>query len=468
MPWRDAERLPDRFHRGIAEWLFRAQAQRQVEANELPISADVFIPHKCSHPRISAPQPPAGIGLQNLIHAASINLPHFGVNQIFPILGLHSSPLWVIFILRQRDEEEHGSDLSQSIEPRRPPCSSAARDIEAGPGHEQSGFKQQRMGISMARIEKLTPEQEAMLPAVRDEWLRHGLSTEPADCDAAEQAVKDAYVVAGLEPPKIIIRLASPHEGAIGAAILKGTNLGDSVRAQVGAQVWDQVGAQVWDQVRAQVGAQVRAQVGAAFWSQHEAGWLSHLAYFARVMKLPNTDKIEPLLRVAQACGWVWFFRGAAIISDRPKTLNRDEQNRLHCEDGPALEYRDGFSINAWHGTRVPKEWIEDKTSVTPKIALTWQNIEQRRCAIEIVGWAKILRELDAKVIDADGDPLIGTLVEVRLPDLDRAARFCRVQCGTGREFAVGVPPEIKTAIEAQAWMIGVQPSEFVRPEVRT
>ncbi|MNV60667.1 hypothetical protein D3C71_1531390 [compost metagenome] len=237
---------------------------------------------------------------------------------------------------------------------------------------------------------------------------------------------------------------------------------------QVWAQVRDQVGARVWAQVWAQVGAQVRAQVSDAFWSQHEAGWLSWLAFFRRVCDLPNTEKIEPLLRIAQSCGWAWFFDGAAIITDRPNAIHRDEENRLHCETGSALEYRDGFSIYAWHGTRIPAEWINNKASITPKVALTWENIEQRRVAIEIVGWSKILRELDAKVIDADGDPLIGRLVEVNLPDLDRPARFCRVQCGTGREFAIGVPPGITTALAAQAWMQGVNPNEFVRPEIRT
>ena len=305
----------------------------------------------------------------------------------------------------------------------------------------------------MAKITKLTPDQEAQIPIFQDEFLRLGLSTEPADFDAAEQAVRDAYAVAGLSPPKLIVRLASPLEGAIGAAILKDTRLG---------------GAQVRDQVRDQVGDQVGAQVGDAFYGQHEAGWLGWASFFNRVCNIPGAEKIEPLARIAANCGWVWFFSGAAIVTDRPRILSRDDQNRLHCESGAAVEYRDGFAIHAWHGTRIPAEWIENKTTLTAKTALTWENIEQRRAAIEIVGWSRILRELDAKVIDADGDPQIGTLVEVKLPDLPRPARFCRVTCGTGREFAVGVPPEVATAIEAQAWMQGLALSEFVAPEIRT
>ena len=98
---------------------------------------------------------------------------------------------------------------------------------------------------------------------------------------------------------------------------------------------------------------------------------------------------------------------------------------------------------------------------------MTWVNIEQRRAACEILGWAKILKELDAKIINEDGDPEIGTLVEVNLPDLGKE-RFLRVLCGTKREFAIPVPPDMKTAVAAQAWTWGLELEDFIVPEVRT
>jgi hypothetical protein len=110
---------------------------------------------------------------------------------------------------------------------------------------------------------------------------------------------------------------------------------------------------------------------------------------------------------------------------------------------------------------------VTDKSALTAKTALTWENIEQRRCACEILGWSAILRELKAKVIDTDGDPEIGELVEVDMPEVGQE-RFLRVRCGTGRQFALPVPPEMKTALEAQAWTWGMEPSSFVKPEIRT
>ncbi len=99
---------------------------------------------------------------------------------------------------------------------------------------------------------------------------------------------------------------------------------------------------------------------------------------------------------------------------------------------------------------------------------MTWQNIEQRRAACEILGWNAILSALDAKTIDRDGDPQIGELVEVSIPDIGRE-RFLRVRCGTGREFALPVPPDMKTALQANAWTFGFDDfRQFLKPEIRT
>jgi len=141
--------------------------------------------------------------------------------------------------------------------------------------------------------------------------------------------------------------------------------------------------------------------------------------------------------------------------------------NRLHREDGPAVEWPAGEQYYFWRGTQVPDAWISDRASLDAKTALTWSNIEQRRAACEIVGWHRVLSDLKAKTIDKHHNPQIGELVEVNLPDAGKE-RFLRVQCGTMREFALPVPPTVKTAIEAQAWTWGIDAKEFKIPEVRT
>ena len=249
-----------------------------------------------------------------------------------------------------------------------------------------------------------------------------------------------------------------------------------SVRDQVGAQVWDQVGAQVWAQVGAQVGAQVwgqvRAQVrdgigndyGGAFW----ANWGAYVAYMRDVLgwngsTLERFEIDEALIR---SCGWVWWHENVLAISDRPAVINRDETGRLHCETGPSIAYRDGWSLYHWHGVAIPEHWIKDRANLNVADVFKEENAETRRAGCNILGWDRVLAGIDAKLIDEDGDPQIGALYEGQIPGAVKCG-FLKVRCGTGREFVIPVAPEARTAIEAQAWIQGVSVKNWQRPEVR-
>ena len=143
-----------------------------------------------------------------------------------------------------------------------------------------------------------------------------------------------------------------------------------------------------------------------------------------------------------------------------------DDRNILHNENGPAMAFADGWSVYAWHGTRVPSTWIDQRETLTASLALSQRNVELRRAACEILGWHNILAELKPRTINKDADPMIGELLEVDLPESGRE-RFLRVLCGTGRTFAIPVPPNVQTALEANAWTYGIEPASL-KPEIRT
>jgi len=205
---------------------------------------------------------------------------------------------------------------------------------------------------------------------------------------------------------------------------------------------------------------------------QGGAYWGSHVCYLSAMrdiigLQLPEFEKYKYWEEAAIHGTFRVMHEDFCIVSDFPEVLKVDDQNRPHCQDGPSHRWRDGWELYHWHGVKVPKEWIINPGHLTAKMALTWDNIEERRAACEILGWAKILKELKAKVIDTDGDPEIGELVEVDLPDIGKE-KFLRVLCGTGREFALPVPPDMKTALQAQSWTWGIDQKDFIKPEVRT
>ena len=198
-------------------------------------------------------------------------------------------------------------------------------------------------------------------------------------------------------------------------------------------------------------------------------GWLSYLTAMRDVLglKLEAHQNFAAWEDAGREGGFRVMHEKFCIVSDFPEILRMDDQHQPHCEDGPSHRWRDGWSLYHWHGVRVPAEWIEDRANLDPRIALTWENIEQRRVAAEIIGWDRVLEQVEATTVNEDEDPEIGTLLEVDLPDIGRE-RFLRVQCGTGRHFAIPVPPEMQTALEANAWTYGVDQDIIKAMEVRT
>ncbi|MDE2103700.1 MAG: hypothetical protein KGL39_41060 [Patescibacteria group bacterium] len=47
---------------------------------------------------------------------------------------------------------------------------------------------------------------------------------------------------------------------------------------------------------------------------------------------------------------WWWVLEGIVVVADRPVMIQRDEQGRLHCDDGPAVKYADGWGFWMQHG----------------------------------------------------------------------------------------------------------------------
>ena len=339
----------------------------------------------------------------------------------------------------------------------------------------------------MKKITELAAEQIAQFGPWVKKWVDIGLSTEPADFDRATEAALKAYTLCNLKRPMVVLRMGSPYAATIGGALacvmlreLFGSQVRSQVESQVRSQVGSQVRSQVWSQVESQVRSQVRSQVESQGFKEAADGinnyrmgslwasWGAYITFFRDVCgwsaSILERFKIDEAL--IRSVGWIWWHENVLALSDRPQSIKRDDWGRLHCENGPSIEYRDGWALYHWHGVSIPGAWVTGNKP-SAKEALTWENIEQRRAACEIIGWQNILHELNAKVLDADDDPQIGSLLEVSLPDSGKE-RFLQVKCGTGRDFAIPVPREITTAIEAQAWTYGLDKMDFIRPEVRT
>ncbi|GAA0768646.1 DUF6745 domain-containing protein [Brevundimonas olei] len=261
--------------------------------------------------------------------------------------------------------------------------------------------------------------------------------------------------------------------------------LRDQLGGQLRGQLWDQLRDQLGDQLGGQLGDQLRGQLwksklsfmGTWFWGQWDYlwAWLDGGRRVGAVYPDKLNASLDDHLIVCRSIGWWYPFNDFCILTDRPEHLSRDAEGRLHNETGASLRYRDGTGLHAWHGTRVPAHWIEQKDSVDPSEIIKAANVEQRAAGAAILGWPRMLSVLKARVINDSGSPDIGQLIELNLPGLREPGRFLKAECPRNGTIVEGVPRvsdidglPIETALHAQAWRIGDPLSEYQHPAVRT
>jgi hypothetical protein len=97
-------------------------------------------------------------------------------------------------------------------------------------------------------------------------------------------------------------------------------------------------------------------------------------------------ERAKSLYQISQHCGWLWMFDGVCVLIDPPESLKVDDDGHLHCENGPALRYSDGFEVCAWHGVKVPALVIKAPARITLHTIKNTHNSEVRRVMIERYG----------------------------------------------------------------------------------
>lgn len=263
-----------------------------------------------------------------------------------------------------------------------------------------------------------------------------------------------------------------------------------------------------WDPVNkrmmyVEANAAERAQeIADADWSETRAAWATHkirnISVYGWGSPVNSWGYAEVLFRLGfqpagrLAAGWeaqravgAWWLVGedVAILCERPWRLARDDQGRLHHPDGPALAYRDGFEVYAWHGVRVPRPIIAhpetlsvadiDGIEVGPASQRgDWaaDNIEIRRVMLERFGYDRYLREAGAELIHQDrfgrlyrrdldfDEPIVMVEVTNATPQPD----------GTRRRYLLRVPPDMRTARQAVAWTFGYDRPSHYNPRIET
>ena len=130
-----------------------------------------------------------------------------------------------------------------------------------------------------------------------------------------------------------------------------------------------------------------------------QCAWLD---FAISVLNYPHLSKKWAALQgLAKHCGWIFAVDNVCIVCDRPTRMLVDEANQLHGEGEPALQFADGFTIYAHHGTPLPEhygnihpnqwqaQWILDE-----------KNKSLKKILIKTIGAVRICQELSLLEVD--------------------------------------------------------------------
>jgi hypothetical protein len=242
-----------------------------------------------------------------------------------------------------------------------------------------------------------------------------------------------------------------------------------AVDGAVRGAVRDAARRRLADRLRATIRSRWFYRLGGQWW----VAWNAYTSFFREVAGLELDGDLWARDRAyadaQSAAGWWWPHREFVMVSDRPSELHLEQvgdpgwgSHRLHCADGPAIRWRDGWALHYWHGVQVSADLIEGDGWSAKRI-LEERNQEYRRCAIERMGWDRFIAEagLD-RVGDLAPDPGNpgGDLALYDIPEqiFDEPVRVLLCLNGTTerdgsrRRYGLTVPASFTDPVAAAAW----------------
>lgn len=277
-------------------------------------------------------------------------------------------------------------------------------------------------------LDDLNPEQESLLDPITEEWIKDAHCGQTLiNKHSAAEAISKIYALAELKEPEIVF-MTGPMDAS---RFCK-----EELKQDMGAFDYFGIG--------------------------FDSGWVSFFDYFQRIGELERDDEEFNTIKEFMKSG-VWatvMFENLVICIARPNTVKTDAQGNLHCENGPAIAFDDGYEEYAWHGAWVTEQIIMKPESLKKEQIVAEKNSEVSRAIAERLGWDEYMKRVETILIHKWFDEqtrshyelhdfkerkgsLQPRLLKMESPELND---------GTRPYYIEPVPPQSKTCQAARRW----------------
>jgi len=296
----------------------------------------------------------------------------------------------------------------------------------------------------MKKINKITPEIEDKIQEYFKKGLAIGLNTDEADWDKADDVIRKLYDFIkknntkefGDIECKKIYHVESPVEAQKLITELTGVN--------------EYHNNYVYG------------------YGQFESYWTTYFNFYKDVFNLEideiANEGLEIYTQLAESSGWHYLLDDCAIICNKMKTIKVDDENKKHCEDGPAIESRDGLiKIYAIHDHEVPAWIVEEPEKITIDSINKEANAETKRIMMDIFGIEKYLTESGVTYLDMDaGLNIEGSAPRFLVEDNQKLKWLIGSDGSTKRTYFMPVPDEVTTCKQAHETIAGVTEDRII------
>lgn len=185
----------------------------------------------------------------------------------------------------------------------------------------------------------------------------------------------------------------------------------------------------------------------------YDSGWTAWCDYFQRIGIIEKNeydfDKWRDFIfksGVFATC----LYKNVAFVCIKPCKINRNENGDLHCTDGMAIAWRDGYGEYYLNGVSVDENVVMTPIDkLDSKLILKETNAEVRREIVRKIGAEKLCKDLNAKIIDMkENYELLG----IDIGDNRIRPYLKMVNPSIGTYHIEGVHPDCKTVDMALEW----------------
>lgn len=183
-------------------------------------------------------------------------------------------------------------------------------------------------------------------------------------------------------------------------------------------------------------------------------------AYIEEGLGGATSDSLHALRLVGENAGWIMPYERACWLGEGPDTVSTDAAGRLHCASGPALRYRDGWSVHAWKGVTVPA-WV----IVRPQdITLDWIDAQidapVRHAMIDILTAERFIAAGGADPVASDSSGTLWHRAWTHRGTAIDAWSAVEYAGTSSRRMFEPVPTRMRSPREALDWLLGPSSSE--------